>query len=355
MTRHYLRPTGFIDSPFGHDGSVARLTGGLNWFSQVEVIGPERSELVPVTAIEGRLDELGDQARVDWGRLTEARKPLVLGARNVRLDQPQIIGIVNATPDSFSDGGRFSGNDSAVEAGFVMSAEGAAIIDVGGESTRPGAKPVWEEDEADRVLPIIEQLAASGAAISADTRKSSVMARALAKGATMINDVSALTWDERSAKVVADSGCAVVLMHHQGAPEVMQNNPSYARPVLLEIFDWLEARIEAAETAGIARDRIVVDPGFGFGKTVQHNLQIMNGLALLHGLGCAILLGASRKRTIGALDNEAPAERRLGGSIAMALKAAEQGVQLLRVHDVRETVQAIKVWRGFRDCALTPA
>ena len=180
------------------------------------------------------------------------------------------------------------------------------------------------------------------------------MALALKAGAAMVNDVSGLTWDPRAAEVVAAAGCPVVLMHHQGAPEVMQDDPRYARAVLLEIYDWLEARIEAAEAARIARERIVVDPGFGFGKSVQHNLQLMNGLALLHGLGCPIMLGASRKRTIGALSNEAPVSARLGGSLAFALKGAEQGVQLLRVHDVPETLQALRIWRGLRDAALTP-
>jgi dihydropteroate synthase len=144
-------------------------------------------------------------------------------------------------------------------------------------------------------------------------------------------------------------------MHHQGSPEVMQDNPRYESSVLTEVYDWLEGRIEAATEAGIARERIIIDPGFGFGKNVQHNLQLMNGLAMFHGLGCPIMLGASRKRTIGALSNEAPPERRLAGSIAFALKAVEQGAQLLRVHDVHETIQALRVWRGLRDCALTPS
>jgi dihydropteroate synthase len=154
--------------------------------------------------------------------------------------------------------------------------------------------------------------------------------------------------------LAAGAGCPVVLMHHQGSPETMQDSPHYDRPVLFAVYDWLEERIAAAEAAGIARANIVVDPGIGFGKTVQHNLQLMNGLALFHGLGCPVLLGASRKRTIGALSNEAPADQRLGGSLAFALKGAEQGVQLLRVHDVPETVQAVRVWRGMRDAALTP-
>ena len=206
------------------------------------------------------------------------------------------------------------------------------------------------------VFHFIECLAAAGCPvpISVDTRKAAVMEAGLAAGAAMVNDVSALTWDPRAAEVVAAAGCPVVLMHHQGAPETMQDDPRYDRPVLLEVYDWLEARIAAAEAAGIGRERIVVDPGFGFGKTVQHNLAFMNGLALLHGLGCPVMVGASRKRTIGALSNEAPADQRLAGSLALALKAAEQGAQLIRVHDVPETLQALRVWRGLRDAALAP-
>ncbi|MBV9883346.1 MAG: dihydropteroate synthase [Sphingomonadaceae bacterium] len=349
--RTYLRPTGFVDAPFGHDGKVARLAGGLQWFGAVELIGPEGTELVPVQGIEDRLD---DESRAIWARLTSPRPPLQLGERVVRLDQPQVAGIINVTPDSFSDGGQFSDPETAIEAGHRMAAAGAALVDVGGESTRPGSKPVWEGDETERVLPVIKRLAAAGTAVSVDTRKAAVMAPALAAGAAMVNDVSALTWDPRAAEVVATAGCLIVLMHHKGDPATMQDDPRYKRPVLLEVYDWLEARIEAAVAAGIARERIVVDPGFGFGKNVQHNLQLMNGLALLHGLGCPIMLGASRKRTIGALSNEAPVGERLGGSLALALKGAEQGVQLLRVHDVPETLQALRVWRGLRDSALTP-
>jgi dihydropteroate synthase len=346
--RLYLRPTGFVDAPFGHDGKVARLAGGLQFFSAVEIIGPGRSQLVPVEGIEARLDDAG---RAIWANVTATRPPLTLGERVIRLDQPQAVGIVNVTPDSFSGDGRET--EAAIDLGHAMAAAGAALIDVGGESTRPGAKPVWEGDEAERIFPVVRALALAGTAVSVDTRKALVMEQALAAGAAMVNDVSALTWDPRAAEVVAQAACPVVLMHHQGAPETMQDNPKYARPVLLEIYDWLEARIAAAVAAGIARERIIVDPGFGFGKNVQHNLALLNGLAMLHGLGCPVMLGASRKRTIGALANEAPADRRLAGSLALALKAAGQGAQLIRVHDVPETVQALRVWRGLRDAALS--
>jgi dihydropteroate synthase len=355
MTRTLIRPTAFVDSPFGHDGKVARLAGGLNWFSAAELItvdGRRRTatELLPVEGIESRFD---DAMASQWAALTAPRAPLQLGERTIRLDQPQVMGIVNATPDSFSDGGSFATPADAASAGADMAGEGAAILDVGGESTRPGAKLVWAGDEIERVLPIIKQLAAGGAAVSIDTRKAEVMTAAVAAGARMINDVSALMFDDQSAEAVAASGVPIVLMHHQGDPQSMQDNPRYD-DVLVEVYLWLEERIGAAVDAGIDRSKILVDPGFGFGKTVAHNLELMNGLALFHGLGCPIVLGASRKRTIGALSNEAPADKRLAGSIALALKAVEQGAQIVRVHDVPETVQALRVWRGLRDQALTP-
>nr|MBA2467376.1 dihydropteroate synthase [Sphingomonas sp.] len=342
-TRTLIRPTAFVDSPFGHDGKVAQLAGGLNWFTAVELLtvdGNKRAaaELVPVERLEGNLDE---SAAIQWQALTARREALQLGERIVRLDQPQIMGVLNVTPDSFSDGGRFADAQSAAAAGADMAAQGAAIIDVGGESTRPGASAVWEGDEVERVVPVIEQLAGGGAAVSIDTRKSEVMTAALGAGARLVNDVSALTFDPRSADIVAAAGAPLVLMHHQGDPATMQDAPRYD-DVLVEVYLWLEERIATAEAAGIVRSKILVDPGFGFGKTVAHNLELMNGLAMLHSLGCPIVLGASRKRTIGALSGEAPADRRLGGSIALALKAAEQGVQIVRVHDVFETAQALK-------------
>src|SRR5206468_11612513 len=193
------------------------------------------------------------------------------GERTVRLDQPQVMAIVNATPDSFSDGGQFVDASAAAEAGARMAAEGAAIIDVGGESTRPGARSIWEGDEIERIAPVIRQLASGGAAVSADTRKADVMTAALEAGARMINDVSALTYDDRSAGVIAGAGVPVVLMHHQGAPESMQEDPRYD-DVLVEVYLWLEERIAAAVESGIARYKILIDPGLGFGKKLAHNL-----------------------------------------------------------------------------------
>jgi len=353
--RTLLRPTAFVDSPFGHDGRVARLAGGMTWFPAVELISVDghsrvSTELVQVEGIESRFDEaMAEQ----WLALTAARPALHIGERTIRLEQPQVMGIVNATPDSFSDGGQFSDGNAAAEAGATMAAAGAAIVDVGGESTRPGARSIWEGDEIERVVPVIRQLASAGTAVSCDTRKADVMTAAVEAGARMINDVSALTYDARSAGVAASLNIPVVLMHHQGDPQTMQDDPRYD-DVLVEVYLWLEDRIAAAVDAGVRRENILVDPGFGFGKNVGHNLELMNGLSLFHSLGCPLVVGASRKRTIGALSAEAPTDQRLGGSIAFALKAAEQGAQIVRVHDVFETVQALRIWRGLRDQALTP-
>jgi len=359
--RLYLRPAGFVDAPFGFDGQAVRLAGGMTWFSRVEVVarsGARRvaQRLVPVEALDAFRRALAP-AQADrfdrlWARLIAPRPPLVLRSRTLRFDAPSVMGILNLTPDSFSDGGRVV-PETAAAAAFDMAAAGAAVIDIGGESTRPGAKPIWEGDEIARLEPVLGRIAGADLLLSVDTRKSAVMRAALERGVRIVNDVSALSYDDRSLPLVVETGCPVVLMHHRGDPQTMQDDPRYD-DVLLDVFDWLEARIEACEAAGLPRDRVLVDPGIGFGKTLRHNLELLNGLSLLHGLGCSILLGASRKRFVGALSNEAAADRRLGGSLAVAVAALGQGVQMLRVHDVAETVQAMRVWRGLRDAALAP-
>lgn len=362
--RLYFLPTAFVASPFGGaDGQVARLAGGLVWFSAYEVIAVEGGErvatqFVPITDIDDFIASLAEEqageARRTIARIVAARPPMQLGERTLRFDQPQVMAILNMTPDSFSDGGvHLDDPEAAVASAFEMLETGAALVDVGGESTRPGAKPVWEGDELARVEPVVRALAQGGAVVSIDTRKAAVMKAALDAGAVIVNDVSALSHDPQAAALLSRVDCPVVLMHHQGSPDTMQKGPHY-QDVLIEIYDWLAERIAFAEAAGIARSRIIVDPGIGFGKKLRHNLQILNGLALFHGLGCPILLGASRKRIIGALSNEAPVDQRLGGSVALALHGAQMGVQLLRVHDVPETLQALRIWRGLRDEALTP-
>ena len=330
------------------DGAVARLAGGLQWFAAYELVADGERRIVPVAEIEAE----GKRAALLHRRIVAPRAPLTLGERVVRLDQPQVAGILNVTPDSFSDGGAHADDPAgAAAAGMDMLAAGAALVDVGAESTRPGAALVWEGDEVARALPVVERLTRAGAAVSIDTRKAAVMEAMLAAGAHLVNDVSALLWDDRAAAVVERAGCPVVLMHSPDPQQGGHGRVAY-RDVVGEVFAWLEARIDAVVAAGIDRSRILVDPGIGFGKSLGDNLALLNGLAALHGLGCPVMLGASRKRLIGALSNEAPATERLPGSIALALKGAEAGVQLLRVHDVAETVQALRVWRGLRDRAL---
>ena len=344
----HLLPTQFVASPVHHpDGSVARLAGGMTWFAAYEVRENGARRSVPVAEVAA----FGPRATALHARITTPRPALQLGARTLRFDQPLVAGILNVTPDSFSDGGAHANDPAAAAAGVDMLAAGAALVDVGGESTRPGATTVWEGDEIARVVPAVERLAASGALVSIDTRKAAVMEAALAAGAAIVNDVSALLWDDRALAVVARAGCPVVLMHSPD-PKAGGHGRAGYRDVVTEVFDWLEQRIDAVVAAGVERARIIADPGIGFGKTLAENLQLLNALPLFHGLGVPLMLGASRKRLIGALANEAPVGERLAGSLALALKGAEAGVQLLRVHDVAETVQALKVWRGLKDQAL---
>jgi len=357
MTKRYLRPTQFVDTPVGRDGEVARLGGGLGWFAAYEMIAVADGRRVAVETwpVAEFAERAGDDSALLAlaARISAARVPLTLGERVLRFDQPQVMGILNVTPDSFSDGGAHLDDPAgAAGVGVDMAVAGAAIVDVGGESTRPGAQPVWEGDEIARVVPVIERLARSGTPISIDTRKAAVMEAALAAGAHLVNDVAALLYDDRALEVVVRAQCPVVLMHAGDSKQGAGGGRAYQDP-LIEIYDWLERRVDEVVAAGVERARVLIDPGIGFGKKLNDNLALLNGLALFHGIGCPILLGASRKRLIGALSHEAPAEARLGGSLALALKGADQGAQLLRVHDVFETAQALRIWRGMRDAALT--
>ena len=268
---------------------------------------------------------------------------------NLSLERPLIMGIVNATPDSFSDGGEAFAFNDAVARGLQMVADGADIIDVGGESTRPGAAPVTRQDEIARTVPVIERLVRDGATVSIDTRHADVMRAALDAGATIINDISALT-GPGALDVAAQSNAAVILMHMQGEPGTMQANPTY-EDAAQDVFAYLKTRVQACEAAGIARPRIAVDPGIGFGKTVDHNLQILKHLDLYQDLDVAVLLGVSRKSFIGVLADEADAQKRVPGSIAAALASVGQGANIVRVHDVAETAQALTVWRAIAGAA----
>jgi dihydropteroate synthase len=275
---------------------------------------------------------------------------LQCGRHVVDLGRPVVMGVVNVTPDSFSDGGRHESFAAAVARGEALAAEGAAIVDVGGESTRPGAAPVDAEEEIRRVIPVIEALAASlSIPVSIDTRKPAVMRRALAAGASLVNDVAALA-APGAIEAVADSGAAACLMHMQGEPGTMQDAPHYG-DVVLEVRAFLAARAAACAAAGIARDRLVVDPGFGFGKTLQHNLELLAGLPRLVADGLPVAAGLSRKRMIGSLTGRGDGER-LAGSLGAAIVAALGGARIIRAHDVRETVDALAVvaaTRGFGD------
>jgi len=273
-------------------------------------------------------------------------RTLRCGTLTLDLSQPLIMGVVNVTPDSFSDGGKFFDCMAAIDHARRLVDEGAAIVDVGGESTRPGAVTVSESEEIARVVPVIEALADVGAPISVDTRRPAVMRAALRAGISMINDVDALS-SEGALDVVAPSTCAVCLMHKQGDPATMQSNPRYT-DVVGEVVSYLRERIAAAERAGIGRDRIVVDPGFGFGKTVEHNLSLLRDLHCLVNLGYPVLVGLSRKSMLGAITG-APVGGRLAASVGAALIAAMNGASIVRVHDVAATRDVLAVWRAVRE------
>lgn len=262
----------------------------------------------------------------------------------MNLTRPKVMGVVNVTPDSFSDGGRYAHVGAAVEHALALVAQGADILDIGGESTRPGAEPVEASEELTRVIPVIMGIRAQwDGPISIDTLKPTVARSAIAVGATIWNDVSALG-GEMAVQSALELNCDVVLMHMRGEPRTMQDAPHYD-DVVAEVAGFLSGRAEEAMAAGIAREKISLDPGIGFGKTLEHNLALLRGLDRIVDLGFPVVLGVSRKRSIQAMDPTAtdPADR-LGGSLAMALYGASKGAAVLRVHDVRETVQALKVW-----------
>jgi dihydropteroate synthase len=269
---------------------------------------------------------------------------LQCGRFSMPLERPVLMGVLNVTPDSFSDGGRFLGLQEAVAQARRLAEEGAAIIDVGGESSRPGAQPLAEAEELSRVIPVLEALRDVPVPISVDTRTPAVMRAALAAGAAMINDIEALE-APGALEAVAASRCAVCLMHKKGAPATMQADPHYD-DVLGEVKAYLAGRIAAAERAGIARRRIVVDPGFGFGKTAAHNLELLRRLPEFADLGVPLLAGWSRKSTLGVITGRPVAER-LAASLAAALLAAQRGARILRVHDVAETRDVLEVWQAF--------
>ncbi|UWQ17256.1 dihydropteroate synthase [Jannaschia sp. M317] len=318
------RPLPAPDAP-----ACARLlAGGWLRFTHVEVLERGRApQVVPADTLDP----------VTLTRLSAARAAIA----GLTWDVPRLMGILNVTPDSFSDGGRFDTPGAA--RAQVEAMQRADILDIGGESTRPGAVPVSAQDEMARILPVIGSL--PDAVLSVDTRKAAVAARAVSAGAAMVNDVSAGTYDDAMLSTVADLGVPLCLMHAKGVPETMQDDPQYG-DVLFDVLDALADRIAAAEAAGIPRDRLMVDPGIGFGKTLDHNLALLRRIGAFHDLGVPVLLGASRKRFIGTLGQEQQADRRMPGTLAVTLAAVAQGIQIHRVHDVAEVAQGLMLWRA---------
>jgi len=327
----YYRPIAQTD--LCRPSGALPLAGGWAWFDRAEKItrGGETC-LVGVTDIPDAI----------LACLTTPRAEIA----GLQFDAPRLMGILNVTPDSFSDGGQHNAPDQALARTQEMVAQGADIIDVGGESTRPGAGAVPLEEEINRTAPVIAAIRAEmDVAVSIDTRKTPVARAAHAAGANLVNDVAGFAFDSELAPYCGRSGLPVCVMHAQGDPETMQKNPTYDHAAL-DIYDYLFDRVEALVASGIARDQIIVDPGIGFGKTQAHNLTLMQNLSLFHGLGCPILLGASRKRFIGDIGDTPDASARMPGSIAVALAGVAQGVQVLRIHDVDETRAALALWQA---------
>jgi dihydropteroate synthase len=335
MDRDYFVPVSQLPQ-FQTQGSVP-IAGSVSRFDTVcQLSRTDAPAYLPISDISADVLE----------KLSAQRAPIA----GVTLDHPRIMGVLNVTPDSFSDGGKFDALLLAIQQAGLMEQCGADIIDIGGESTRPGAELVEAEVEIARVVPVVEALVSKNSTIkiSVDTRKSSVATSALSAGAAIINDVSSFSFDPSMLATIAATKAPICLMHAQGDPKTMQKNPTYNN-VVLDVYDYLEARVNLCVEAGIPKSRILVDPGIGFGKTLQHNLALLRHIGIFHGLGCGVLLGVSRKRFIGIIGKAAQADTRLPGSIAVALEALRHGVQVLRVHDVAETSQAISLWRSLND------
>lgn len=346
MTDRWVEPLGLIAGPAAFhavgQGAALPLQGGTLAFLFARLIEDGRGLVVlPVAAVPE-----------EWQDALHALALKLPSFAGLATDRPLIMGIVNATPDSFSGNGSRTDADAAIALGHAMLEAGADLLDIGGESTRPGAAPVPPEIEQKRILPVVRELS-KAATISVDTRHAATMRAALEAGAEIVNDISALRHDPDAARIVAQSQASVVLMHMLGTdPRRMQDDPRYD-DVAVDVARFLRDRVETAEALGIPRGRIAIDPGIGFGKTVAHNLDLLDRLPLLAGIGCRIVLGASRKGFLGKLTGEAVAARRVAASVAAALAGAMRGAAILRVHDVAETAQALTVWRatmeGLRD------
>lgn len=352
--RLFLRPVGQLRGEAAlratESGSALPLAGGPIAFSACEIIVRNGDEATAAWLSVDTLAAWRGGLPVSDGKKLDAVLDHIVAPRmpfaGLAMDGPRLMGIVNVTPDSFSDGGQFTNADDAIAFGRALADAGADLIDVGGESTRPGAGPTSLETEQERVLPVVEGLAKAGQIVSIDTRNPETMTLAAAAGAQVVNDVTALTHDAQSLPTAAKLGLPVVLMHSAGDPRTMQNDPVYDHAAL-DIYEALADRIAACIDAGVPRNRIAIDPGFGFGKSPQHNVRLVAWAAMFHGLGCPIVMGASRKSTIARLGGPSAQDsaNRLPGSLTLAQAAWDQGVQIVRVHDVAETAQARAIWQ----------
>lgn len=331
--KRYFRPIPQIDS--ARSETALPLAGGCVWFDRIEVLSRAGASLIP--AAEAPDDVLA--------RLTAPRPDFA----GLPMTRPLVMGILNVTPDSFSDGGDHDAPDAAIAHARQMVRDGADLLDIGGESTRPGATWVPVSEEIARIEPAISAIQRElSVPVSVDTRKEPVARAAVSAGASIVNDVSGFTFDAKLAEYCAEAKLPVMVMHSQGDPQTMQRAPQYDN-VLLDVYDFLEERVTYLTGLGIPRGQIMVDPGIGFGKTIEHNLKLLNRISLFHALGCPILLGVSRKRFIGTIGNAEEPKARAAGSVSVALRSVMDGVQMLRVHDVEETRSALSLWSAVCD------
>ena len=316
------------------DGMAQPLAGGNIAFTHCEILD------LNVDRFNVGIFPLAE-IKADLTLMTSHRRPFA----SHNLSRPLIMGVVNVTPDSFSDGGDYAERGEAVSHVFKLIEAGADIIDIGGESTRPGSTGVGVEEECARILPVVKAAVDAGVTVSVDSFRAETLRAAIDAGASIVNDVTALTGDVEAMSTVAETDASVVLMHMRGSPKTMQNRPYY-RLASFDVFHWLKSRVDACLEAGIARHRIAIDPGIGFGKTDLHNLELLDRVGVFHGLGCAVVIGVSRKSFIGRVANVETPKARLPGTLAATLTAVSRGVQIHRVHDVAAVRQAFAIWNA---------
>jgi dihydropteroate synthase len=348
MAGIYLEPVGLLYGAVAKEaialGAALPLAGSAIAFGTVRLWEGEPGNVKHAIVRTATIQAIEEPRVKDLLERLTAPRAAIAG---LSFDQPRIMGVVNVTPDSFSDGGEYFEPGPAVAHAKKLAGEGADIVDIGAESTRPGALAVPLEEELRRLLPVLQGLEGLGVPVSADTRKPEVMREAVAAGAAIINDVSALRFSEESLSTAAALKKPVILMHAQGSPETMQVSPAY-RDVVIEVYNFLEERMEAVAAAGVPREALIADPGIGFGKTRAHNLSLLQSISLFHGLGVPLLAGVSRKGSIQSLSGVEGPKLSDAGSLAAALDAACQGVQIVRMHDVAAARQALSLWKPLR-------